>query len=584
VFPGSVEITQRLAEADERRVVLYRSALDFHYALWKWQRISEPASLAFLRRVLGEHGLVEPNPDSAWIVNRGASEYRKAFGEDYAQELERLQRETLRGHVPYESPQRILDSGSGNGTAIYESTRPGFLMVGSGLNLCFAVDGTTRNWLREPFQAPRLQVYKSTLAAHAFKLAEIWSVAHFVSPTPSDEFEPIAELKASCADGTVASAKLLTIVERTKARLAAYRAQDTDGQALVTGVALGLLIDAIASRARFPNGMQFSYPDSAIWAEVVGDVLAAVKSNPIRTDAGVRLVACAPQCEHLAVRIRRHLEDPSLSPDADSELVTMLPELADGFKSAGFELRDRNGEVRLIPLLHEIGNQLWRWHFFLSDWKEWNATEKATRSAYSSAPIVRTWLDRPWGILRQEDMELALAEGFEPSEDPPRLLSPLLPLFRAGVNGLCDEGFRAVSRSAERLRDFIAHRCQLCDSRAEMQWVSYEDQAADVAQDRELADLLVELLTVWFYAQPERTRRKMVKKGLRPLADTLQSTGWLDGLRLPQLSRRQLRLIERYRNDPKGTAGGLFEFQSGTDLLDRLDVYPSEEYWLMPQL
>ena len=115
-----------------------------------------------------------------------------------------------------------------------------------------------------------------------------------------------------------------------------------------------------------------------------------------------------------------------------------------------------------------------------------------------------------------------------------------------------------------------------------MEWVSHEDQAAEVTQGRELADLLVQLLTLWFYAQNERVRQEMMKKGLRPLADTLQNAGWLDAMPLPQLSRRQLKLIECYRHDPKRTTSELFELQSGKDLIDRLDVYPSEEFWILP--
>jgi hypothetical protein len=117
-----------------------------------------------------------------------------------------------------------------------------------------------------------------------------------------------------------------------------------------------------------------------------------------------------------------------------------------------------------------------------------------------------------------------------------------------------------------------------------MEWVSYEDETVQAAQCRELADVLVELLTLWFYEQPERARRKMMKRGLRQLADTLQSPDWLAALSLNQLSRRQLRLIESYKNDPKGTVTELFEFDSHMDLLDRLDVYPSEEFWILPQV
>jgi hypothetical protein len=583
VLPGYVEITQRLGEVAEGKVGIYRSALEFHYALWKWQRISDVGSLAFLRRLLAEHNLIEPNPDPAWIVNRGRAEYRRHFGDWYAEQFKRWQRETLSGNQSRLTPQRIIDSGSGNGTACYEDARPGFLAIGSGLSLVYAVDGTVRNWLREPFRGPRLATYRSGLAARAFKLAEIWSVAHFAASEPTDKFDPITELDASSAHCEVVSGTLRAVIRRTKKALAVYRTQDSDGGALLAGVALGFLIDALATRARHPNGMQFSYPDSALWANAISDALAALEQTPLQLDAGASLVASAAQCVDLATKIACHLDDPSLAPEIDGELVTVLPGLADRFKAAAFELRERRGDETLIQSLHFIGNELWRWHFFLCDLPQWNATDQSTRNASACISMVRNWLERPWGILGPKDMTLAMAEWFEPSVEPPRLLIPLTPLLRSGVDHFVAEKLSRLPRVTERLLKFIGQRCRLCDSRAMTEWVIYEDATEERRQGRALADLLVELVTLWFYAQPEEVRRKIVEQGLRPLAETLQGGDWLETISLPQLSRPQLKVLDRYRNDAPGVIDMLFEFESTKDLVDRLDVYPSEEFWIIPE-
>jgi hypothetical protein len=575
-----VEITQRLADASKGAVESYHAALRFHYALWKWQHISEQASLAFLRRILATHDLVEPNPEPGWIVNRGVADYHLVLGDEYRKHREQLPRKTLTGHVPHDQPQRIFDSGSGNNTACYEGARPSILTVGSGLSLVFSVDGTIRNWLREPLRARRLQGYRSQLAAHVCKLAEIWSVARLVSPASIGDFDPIAELSASVVDGTVASGTLMAIAARTEASLTESRDQMRDGDATVTAIALGYLLDAMAGRVRMPNGMQFSYEDAAQWAGGIENLLTAVARNRIQTRAGTRLVARAAFCSELANRIGRHLQQTSLPADIDVEIAAALPEIADQFKATAFELRARQGETNMIEALHFVGNELWRWHFFLLDLSAWQATPGSTRSAAAHAALVRAWLERPWGILRPQDMKLALAEGFEPSEAPPRLLAPLVPLLREGVDPLVKASFGAIPEIAQRLERFIAHRCQLCHSRAAMEWINYEDQV-ELTPDRELADLLVELLTLWYYAQPEKARRQMFRKGLLPLATTLQGADWLTATSLPQPSRRQLKSIERYRQHPKQTASELFEFEPNTDLTDRLDVFPTEEFWIL---
>src|SRR3954454_20657698 len=226
MFPGSVEITERLSTVASHDVLAYNAALRFHFALWKWQRISDAGSLSLLRRILAEHGLVEPNPNPAWIVNRGFAEYRQDLGDSFTQDLQSLPREALNGHALSDQPLRAFDSGSGNCTMCYESTRPGLLISGSGLSLLFSVDGTVRNWLREPFRATRLQAYRSGFAARAFRLAEIWSVAHLVAPAPNQSFDPLAELDASHSDGVIPSTSLLNIMAKSEEALEEYRAQD----------------------------------------------------------------------------------------------------------------------------------------------------------------------------------------------------------------------------------------------------------------------------------------------------------------------------------------------------------------------
>ena len=586
MLPGSVEITDRLAQIAPEYVEAYRAALSFHFALWKWQRISDQPSLSFLRRLLVRHGLIEPNPEPGWIVNRGASAYVEALGQEYADSWDALPRERLTGHVPSNTPLLTFDAGSGNNTANYERSTPGVIEAGSGLSLVFAVDETLRNWLHEPFGSDRIAAYRSDLAASVFKGVDIWSVNRFLVPdSKSPDFDPIQLLEKSQHDGTISAQVLLSVLDGTKETLGKNRLGQTESNMLITAVALGYLIDAIASRVRCPNGMLFSYPDAAVWAEAIGAVLSYVESNSKITPSGERLLSHTTELDDIRGRIFRHLEDTSLKPDADIDLAKSLPQLADLFKATGFELRARKGDVALIEVLHTIGNELWRWYFFIKDFNTWNETAHGSRLAFPNARVVRAWLERPWGVLRREDMRLALAEGFDSGEEVPQLLPPLMPLLRSSVDDLLKESFSSVKNIAQRLDVFIEQRCRLRDLRELIHSVNYETETSEANEGRELAGLLVELLTLWFYRQSEQDRRKMVSEELLPLVQALHDASWLkDPGSTPEipLSRRQLRLFEEYQSDPRAVIDRLFSFEPGICLLDRLDVFPIEQFWILP--
>lgn len=236
MLPGQVEITETLGLVAKNQVRLYRAALRFHFGLWRWQGISDQPSLSFLRRVLLENALVEPSPDPGWIVNRGAGEYRQHFGPSYEDFLNKLTRETLTGHVPIDAPQRAYDSGSGSNTAAYERTRPGMLSSGSGLSLVFAVDGTLRNWLREPLRAPRIARYKSDLAGSTLKGVEILCVARFASNnTDEGTFDPIFMLEnARSEDAAIPAATLYSVERLTKETLEQMQFSETDNLIVLT--------------------------------------------------------------------------------------------------------------------------------------------------------------------------------------------------------------------------------------------------------------------------------------------------------------------------------------------------------------
>jgi hypothetical protein len=72
------DLLERTAGTDV--AAAYRETLFAHYWRWRWLGVSDFRELGLLRRILMTYGLMKPNPDPGWVINRGVAEYIKILG------------------------------------------------------------------------------------------------------------------------------------------------------------------------------------------------------------------------------------------------------------------------------------------------------------------------------------------------------------------------------------------------------------------------------------------------------------------------------------------------------------------------
>ena len=562
----------------------YNYALRIHYFFWKWCRISNQSTLAFLRKTLMKHELVEVNPEPSWIVNRSSDEYNIGLSGVMEEQLTKLSFDALSGKISHTSPQIALDAGSGNCTAIYESARPWILFLGSGYSLLFSLDGTLRNWLRESLQGEQVKGYNSTLLNSTLELAEIWSILNFVNANHQEEFNPFEKLVnlVSSNESGINASEIELIHNATSQSLESLKESNLKGEKIISALSLGYLLDALVGRVTVPNGMQFSYQQNALSFINLEDMFNAIKDFGNPSLLREQFLSSQAEMEDFQKRIKGHLNQADISPTVDYEIKEKLPIYGDLFRQIGFELADQGGDILLIEVVQELGNSFWKWNFFLEDLSLWKNQLLAQRSAYDNRFVVQSWLDRPWGILRIEDMKLALADSSDAPNELPKMLTPLIPLLRFGIKAFIESDFPDEPNIDIRLRDLIGQRCRLRDLRGSIKWVSYDDSENEL---RDLADLIIDLLTTWFYHQPENIRQKISQEQLEPLRKTLFSGDWLKELnktKKPLLSRRQRKLLSIYESDTVQLTMEMFEFGDDLNLIDRLDVYPPEEFLMFP--
>jgi hypothetical protein len=557
--------------------VAYREALYVHHWLWRWLGISDQRQLGQLRQLLMRHGLLRPSPDPGWIVNRGLREFSK-FMPGLATGLDRTVRETLDGHTMPTDLYRIMDSGAGNGTASYEMTRPWAQVTGIGLEATFPVDGTLRNWLAEEHRAQLLPGYRSQRLYSTLLTAEIFSAAAFAARQPAGGFDPVAELASAAAEGGgVLDASLISRVsERTREALDSLKPQRLRGKRVAAAVALGFLIDGLAGRVVVPNGPGFCYEDPVLAPEIFAIVQASADGSQLPS-AG-RLAAAGPELAAVRQLVERHRADHELPPTADMPMLDRLGPLAELLKGFAFELRRKGEAEHLVGGLHILGNTLWQWQFFLTDRPRWADTTAAKLPARSAVATVRRWLEHPWGALRREDLQV-LFGGRPTGEDLPDLIRPLSPLLREGLDPFLRTQGLDPDDARPLLSTLIERRCALRDLRGLTLTIRYPATHA-----MRQADLLVNLITQWYYGLPQAEQEATVAAGLRPLGEAIERGDWVASLRaelMPVLlSRQQTALLDRYTAAPRQTARQLFELTPDQDLAERVDFYPLEEFWV----
>jgi hypothetical protein len=560
-------------QAGPETTQIYQEALAVHYWLWHWLAVSDQGTLATTRRILFDYELVEPNTEPGWVVNRGRSDLEKLAPGLY-DDFDRIRFEALDGHVDPAEPKFWMDSGAGNGTTLYELSGPWLRGHGTGLSLLFSVDGTLRNWLTEACRAETLPAYRSDLLRRTLGRAEILSAAAFAAGLRHvSDYDPYVELeRARGTDGGFDAQALEAIDARTSTLLESL--VEHLGEDSTAAVGLGFVIDALAGRSVQPNAPGFHYERwelSPPVTQVVDDILDRYAPLVGRNADSIK-------AEHDAVvaLAQRHVSTPDLSPDIDEPWSTRLAEHADSLKGIAFEVRRSTTDERSPSLLHDVGNALWGWSFFVMDRRRWLDAGEMRLRAVDAVEDVRRWLERPWGILTQNDVKICLA-GTPSDENLPPLATPVIPLFIGGYDEFRHSLREPDLATEDAVRELIRRRCLLRDLRDPLSSIYYP-RTAPMAQ----AELLVELVTLWFYEQTPARRSEAVDEGLAPLCDALGSGSWWAELapspELPQLSRRQRTLLDDYLASPRTVTDSLFEFPDDRDLVDRIDVYPPESF------
>jgi hypothetical protein len=375
-----------------------------------------------------------------------------------------------------------IDSGAGNGTALYELSSPWLRGHGTGLSLLFSVDGTLRNWLREPHRSESLQAYRSELLRSTLLHAEIFSAAVFAAgPEHTPNFDPFASLgQAHDAGGRYDAQRLVDIDTDTTVALDALSPQT--GADITAAVALGFVIDALAGHSIQPNAPGFSYERWEL-SEPARDAVVSTLDHHARLVAGERRPLQAAH-EAIVGLAQRHLSELTLSPDEDTAWSSRLAEHADSLKRVAFALGRSSADEGAPSLLHEVGNALWSWHFFLEDRQRWKDLDTKMPVAVDAVGHVRRWLERPWGLLTTTDIKICLA-GSPSDENLPPLAGPVIPLFTGGYDALRASLRNPSVATDEALLQLIRRRCLLRDLRNPRGSVLYPR-----TQEMALAELL----------------------------------------------------------------------------------------------
>jgi hypothetical protein len=561
---------------DDSSASQFNQVRKLHHWMWSWLRKCDPESLGYIRCALMAQGVPTPNPDPGWNIDGGLSDYIKTFSTVGFSEgtLDELQERALTGLRSPDNPFSVLDLATGNGTFLYEVERPWLTVLGVALSTEFSMDGTIRNWLYEPYRGSAIKGYRSDLLRSTLSAAEVWSVFAFVnpslSPSQADPIEALVSLTEEDA-GAVTASDLQAILESLHRQMQ-ESPTNSNKDAVVAAIALGWIIDALAGHVVVPNGMQFFYGTPFLKLALLAKVREALAAVTSTGPALERLMNNWSLIEEAARTAENHCGDTGLSATADEAIRASLPELGDYFREAGVELRSNGASQLIVGSLYAISNTLWRWHFFLEDRARWTTDRSVARSAFSSRHVVRAWLERIWGALDTVDIQVVLGGLPDGSDELPTMVTWLTPLVRFGIHHFLSTYFPDEAAS-HRLDRLIAHRCSLRDLRGKISLVRHEWSA-----DAELAQLLVDLLTIWFYNQSPEDAREILSRGLIPLREVLDNGTWLSSLAnisdVPVLSRRQNALLNEYRESPRSVATKLFELSSKDALCTRLDFFP----------
>jgi hypothetical protein len=575
----------------EDAYIQYALAKRRHYYLWKYHRISDQATLARMRTMLYEAGLLTLLTDGAWVIDRGRAEYQAQFGFSALGD-EKWEKDRLTGRQDPSEPFVWMDSGPGNGTALYEGAMPGKLGAGLGIELLYSVEGTLRNVMHPVIRSRAnglVAAYEYAPLVSLLNRMEVLSVAEFgplLTGTSDTAFldHIIAMLGNVTAEGEIGASAVLHAHDVATSD-DHPRHPAVDGEVAFTAVALSFLVDELVCRTRIPNGMNFWYREVSVVCHALAKALPEIPDY-----LGAKYEELQRVLPILATEAER-LNATETEQTPDAEWMANTRALADIIRSAAYEGRRRwfhKLPDALATLMFTAANVLWRWSFFL----EHRTFLRDGRAAEDNARVelVMQWLHRPWGIVRQDDLDTAF-RGFSPDDDGPvtMLLQGLQKIFPSEPDSYVTEALRARSRQSglAALRTLVARRVTLDNLRARVLTVRLDQD--NLIEWSQRAHTIIDLMSTWWYGRVAAGDEPALAHDIAQLLGLMRDGRWVEQAvsELENdvgLGAEQREDIRQYRNDPTGFLERSFTFSDHDfDIRASLDVFPPEQFEFMRQ-
>jgi hypothetical protein len=550
-------------------------SLTLHYRLWKFQRWSDDASLSLAKRILCDAGFAKLCRDPGWIINRREADYIAALGPDVGRirKMDQIRSDRLLGTAnPYDE-KVAMDGGPGNGTALYEGGVPGWKGCGYGIEMLYSLEGTLQNCLLPGVQGDidgNTPSYASKVFRQAAKALEVLSVAEFAAARDSHSECDAAFEQWNGLSQHASATCLQRLIGSTP--LARDLGSPSDPTRVAKGIVLGFLLDELEGRLHCPNGMNFV---AGLLCELLGEAPNALKAASRTLNStgvnGTSLVTAAGRLRQLVtVRFSQDTCDRAALSESD---LHDCESVADSLREIAFRgLGEIDEDQRQI--LFALANELWRFVYFQRDLPRWDAA----RDPVAPASLLQ-WLERPWGILRADEMDALCRDLFgrdEPGSQPKAMFF-LADFLRYGVDRALEGIFGSAVESATRwkiLERFAERRIALARQRRAVVSVQIDDTEA--LRKLAAAQTVIQTFALWAQANP--LIMDQIETRPQTLATVFTEGSWARA-EPPTLSRRQLLELQRFSSDSSAFVAESFDFRKlGENPYSVLDFYPPENF------
>jgi hypothetical protein len=557
-----------------------------HIWMWKYHRLCDRKTLGFLRSAMYSTSCLTLLRNQSWRVDRNRAEYDTHLAIPDEQYKFNRHGKTISGHDdPYEL-DTIMDMGPGNCTAIYEMARPGKRHIGFGDALYFTLDGTLRNCLREELRVDpegRVPQYRSDVFRKGIKLIEIWSVAEFalglLGPRPVAENNacPFTTIRRQIKSGNVVAAEAITEATAiAQDYLSRFRAGRHDlSRQLATATMLGFLIDEMVSRCMIQNAMYFQYSATHQILADTSDAISSV-SNKVQGAEALRT-----SIQDLELFCGSFLRDTCDTQAYDLGWCTRATAVAEQLRREARLLRTTSTD--LSDRLYSGVNAIYRWTFFLEQREHaadltWKNAEDVSVIDRCVKRIVR-WLQRPFGVITMDDLELAFRGLLGQDDKGPMPLGvvALGDFFQQPIDEFLTKtlGFKSVELGHEYYNLLITRRLQLA---AWNHNIPFVEHSGTNNEDGEGANLIIDLFTL--HASQKSMLMDALERDMQSVIDAITDVSWVVEVEKEvKMTRGQRRAVDEYVRSPRAK----FQEWCGValdqiDVVENIDVMPPEDF------